>query len=149
MPSSAARRTTRIASLRSAGGPEIPSPVRRIAPNPIRGTTRSPRRTVPEAAAGAVMGRSGRRRHDDGPRLYYVEPHREDSGLRVVDGVGDRRRGHAPPELDGDLSWHATRRDRHRLSGLAEQAGERLADVAGPDHRCRHGVLLHSYPLPL
>jgi hypothetical protein len=45
--------------------------------------------------------------------------------------------------------WHATRRDRHRLSGLAEQAGERLADVAGPDHRYRHGVLLHSYPLPL
>jgi hypothetical protein len=34
-------------------------------------------------------------------------------------------------------------------SGGAEQAGERLAGVAGADYRCRHGLLPHLQPAPL
>src|SRR6267143_6217199 len=40
--SSTARRRTANAPLRSVGGPQIPSPVRRIAPNPKRCTEISP-----------------------------------------------------------------------------------------------------------
>jgi hypothetical protein len=70
----------------------------------------------------------------------------EDDGLGLVHGVDDRRRGHAPTQLVGDAGWHATRRDHHRLFGLAEQAGERLAGVAGADYRCRRGLLLLWVP---
>src|SRR5271170_5121175 len=53
-PSSAARRSTRTASSRSAGGPQTPLPVKRIAPYPRRLTVRSPPRVkVPDAWAGA------------------------------------------------------------------------------------------------
>jgi hypothetical protein len=55
-----------------------------------------------------------------------------DDGLGVVDCVGDRRRGHTPTQLAGDVGWYATRRDHHRLSGLTEQAGDRLPDVPAP-----------------
>src|SRR6059058_5988554 len=41
-PSSTARRKTFFAFSRSGGHPQIPSPVRRIAPNPSRFTVRSP-----------------------------------------------------------------------------------------------------------
>src|ERR1700712_4650672 len=41
-PSSTARRSTASAPSRSAGGPVIPGPVRRIAPKPRRGTSRAP-----------------------------------------------------------------------------------------------------------
>src|ERR1700733_7986509 len=41
MPNSTARRSTRTASARSAGWPQIPLPVIRIAPNPSRVTRRS------------------------------------------------------------------------------------------------------------
>src|ERR1700730_3179177 len=41
-PSSMARRNTRIASSSFFGGPQIPRPVRRIAPKPSRRTFRSP-----------------------------------------------------------------------------------------------------------
>src|SRR5690348_11638162 len=41
-PSSTARRKTLSAFSRSGGQPQIPSPVRRIAPNPSRLTVRSP-----------------------------------------------------------------------------------------------------------
>src|SRR5205823_5575019 len=41
-PSSTARRKTFFAFSRSGGQPQIPSPVRRIAPNPSRLTKRSP-----------------------------------------------------------------------------------------------------------
>src|SRR6266700_1246249 len=41
-PSSTARRKTFFAPSRSGGQPQIPSPVRRIAPNPSRLTNRSP-----------------------------------------------------------------------------------------------------------
>src|SRR4051794_8016303 len=51
-PSSTARRRTRTASSRSAGGPHTPLPVRRIAPKPRRLTVRSPPSlNVPDAAA--------------------------------------------------------------------------------------------------
>src|SRR5580765_1166077 len=42
MPSSTARRSTAMAPLRSFGGPQMPSPVRRIAPKPRRCTEISP-----------------------------------------------------------------------------------------------------------
>src|SRR5206468_11695514 len=41
-PNSSARRKTFFAFSRSGGQPQIPSPVRRIAPNPSRLTNRSP-----------------------------------------------------------------------------------------------------------
>src|SRR3954468_1904294 len=48
-PSSTARRSTRTHSARSAGSPQIPGPVRRIAPKPSRCTVRSAISNVPEA----------------------------------------------------------------------------------------------------
>src|SRR3954447_25462738 len=44
MSSSSTRRSTRLASSGSSGGPQIPSPVMRIAPKPKRFTSRSPPR---------------------------------------------------------------------------------------------------------
>src|SRR5579872_4046175 len=55
-PSSTARRRTASARLRSRGGPQMPSPVRRIAPKPRRCTESSPpSETVPAAAAENVL----------------------------------------------------------------------------------------------
>ena len=50
-PSSTARRRTAIASSRSAGGPQIPGPVIRIAPKPSRLTVRSPPTSMVPAVA--------------------------------------------------------------------------------------------------
>src|ERR1700736_1397474 len=51
-PSSTARRSTRLHSSGSAGSPQMPGPVRRMAPKPIRLTVRSsPSAVVPAAAA--------------------------------------------------------------------------------------------------
>src|ERR1700755_710776 len=51
-PSSAARRRTAIASVRLLGGPQTPSPVRRIAPKPRRCTeTSPPSETLPAKVA--------------------------------------------------------------------------------------------------
>src|SRR5258708_4369217 len=53
-PSSTARRNTRIASARSAGSPQIPGPVMRIAPYPSRViATLPPRENTPLAAAAS------------------------------------------------------------------------------------------------
>ena len=52
--SSTARRSTRIASSRSSGGPQMPSPVMRMAPKPRRFTSRSPNLTVPALLAVVV-----------------------------------------------------------------------------------------------
>src|SRR5438105_2696978 len=69
-PSSTARRSTRIASSWSRGGPHTPGPGSCIAPNPRRWTVRSPPRVrVPLAVAGRSVdeaiggppGRAGRR----------------------------------------------------------------------------------------
>ncbi len=55
-PSSTARRSTAIATSRSGGGPQMPSPVIRIAPNPSRWTVRSPPIViVPESAAVGLV----------------------------------------------------------------------------------------------
>src|ERR1700712_2820766 len=58
-PSSTARRSTRMHSSASAGGPQTPLPVMRMAPNPSRLTVRSPPMTkVPDFCAmdGVVTG---------------------------------------------------------------------------------------------
>src|SRR5678815_975423 len=56
-PSSTARRSTRCALARSGGSPQMPWPVSRIAPKPIRRTTRSPPSVIePAAAAGSSLG---------------------------------------------------------------------------------------------
>src|SRR2546423_3408546 len=55
MPSSTARLRTAFATSRSAGGPQIPSPVSRMAPNPSRHTSRSPPRTMAPAADASVV----------------------------------------------------------------------------------------------
>ena len=57
-PSSTTRRSVSLACARSGGSPQMPLPVTRIAPKPIRRTTRSPPISmVPAAAAlaGLVM----------------------------------------------------------------------------------------------
>src|SRR5215467_7738349 len=56
-PSSTARRSTACAFARSGGSPQMPWPVIRIAPKPIRRTTRSPPSVIePAAAAGSSLG---------------------------------------------------------------------------------------------
>src|SRR3982074_1610610 len=55
IPSSSARRSTPLHSSGSAGSPQIPSPVMRIAPKPNRLTGRSPPRSMVSASA-AVLG---------------------------------------------------------------------------------------------
>src|SRR6516225_5306522 len=83
--SSTARRSTALASSRSRGSPQMPRPVRRMAPNPRRLTVRSPPMSmVPEAAAVTVlMGPSwtqnlrkplGEAFFEDGPRLGEQVP---------------------------------------------------------------------------
>jgi len=55
-PSSTARRNTRMASSWSRGSPQMPGPVRRIAPKPSRTTGMSPpMRNVPLSSAGGVI----------------------------------------------------------------------------------------------
>src|SRR5688500_5835071 len=55
-PSSGRRWRTRMASSWSRGGPQMPSPVMRMAPNPRRVTSRSPPIVnVPAAVAVVVM----------------------------------------------------------------------------------------------
>src|ERR1035441_7594959 len=52
--SSTARRRAAFAFSRSGGSPQMPVPVRRIAPKPIRFTVRSPPRSMVPAAAAVV-----------------------------------------------------------------------------------------------
>src|SRR5580700_11352289 len=55
-PRSTARRRVLIEASWSLGGPQMPGPVMRMAPKPRRLTVRSPRLTVPAAAAlGAAV----------------------------------------------------------------------------------------------
>src|ERR1022692_4624555 len=55
-PNSTARRRSAIAAARSFGGPQIPSPVRRIAPKPRRLTVSSlPSSIVPAVAADRLV----------------------------------------------------------------------------------------------
>src|SRR5258706_15735575 len=55
-PNSMARRRTAIAVAGSLGGPQIPSPVRRMAPKPRRLTVSSPpKEIVPAAAANRLV----------------------------------------------------------------------------------------------
>src|SRR5437773_10803182 len=59
MPSSSARRRTRLHSSRSSGSPQMPAPVIRMAPKPKRFTVKSPPRSiVPASAALMVVVRS-------------------------------------------------------------------------------------------
>ena len=58
-PSSTTRRSNAFAASRSGGSPQMPGPVTRMAPKPMRLTVRSPIPMVPAAAAlkeGFVMG---------------------------------------------------------------------------------------------
>src|SRR5687768_4171811 len=91
-PSSGSRFSTAIALSWSRGGPQIPSPVTRMAPKPRRVTSRSPPiLNVPDAVAVVVMATTYPSRRDllDGDglrevaRLVDVQP----AGAR--DRVGD------------------------------------------------------------
>src|SRR5438034_8584540 len=55
IPSATARRNTRLHSSRSAGSPQIPSPVMRMAPNPKRLTGRSPPISMVPASAAVIV----------------------------------------------------------------------------------------------
>src|ERR1700687_3705913 len=54
-PSSTARRRTAIAVAGSLGGPQIPSPVRRMAPKPRRLTVSSPPRSIVPLSADRLV----------------------------------------------------------------------------------------------
>ena len=54
-PSSTARRSTASAASRSGGGPQMPSPVTRIAPKPSRRTVRSPSSIVPADSSSIAL----------------------------------------------------------------------------------------------
>src|SRR6266480_4704310 len=56
-PNSTARRKTFFAPSRSGGQPQIPSPVRRIAPKPSRLTNRSPPNSNVESRASGTVAR--------------------------------------------------------------------------------------------
>src|SRR5450756_410852 len=63
-PASTATRSAMTDRVRSGGGPQAPGPVMRIAPNPIRFTTRPPSLpivTVPAAAAPPTVTGGGTR----------------------------------------------------------------------------------------
>src|ERR671919_2867885 len=96
-PSSTARRSTRTDSSWSAGGPQMPDPVIRMAPKPMRLTVSwSPIGIVPAAPAGAVSvmahlptgsGGPSHLRHLD--RLgQLVDELGVGRGAPLVDGVG-------------------------------------------------------------
>src|SRR5256885_1558050 len=94
MPRSTARRRTAMASSRSSGGPQMPSPVMRMAPKPRRRTVRSPRVMV---SSRVVVGM---------PR-FYPRPPSYPSALADL-GRHDRRRqegavGHPPQEIAGPV----------------------------------------------
>src|SRR5204863_2059364 len=57
-PSSMARRRTAFAPSRSGGGPQMPSPVIRIAPNPSRRISKSPPRVTVPAADASIASRA-------------------------------------------------------------------------------------------
>src|SRR5262245_47123258 len=61
IPSSIVRRNTAFASAGSAGCPQIPAPVIRMAPNPRRLTVRSPPTSIVPAIAACTDSRSGMR----------------------------------------------------------------------------------------
>jgi hypothetical protein len=55
MPSSTTRRSTALATSRSGGSPQIPLPVMRMAPKPMRLTVMSPPMPiVPDPCAGVA-----------------------------------------------------------------------------------------------
>jgi hypothetical protein len=57
IPSSSARRRTRLASSGSSGGPQMPLPVIRMAPKPRRRTSRSPPMVKVSMASTLATGR--------------------------------------------------------------------------------------------
>src|SRR5260221_8136568 len=87
IPKPMARRRTAIAALRSLGGPQIPSPVRRMAPKPRRLTVSSPPKSiVPQSAADRLVAFSLmfflQRRSFVRYRLVYSAACQLESGLR-------------------------------------------------------------------
>ncbi|CAO5170296.1 exported hypothetical protein [Frankia sp. AiPs1] len=117
-PRSTARRRTARACSGSAGGPQIPGPVIRIAPNPRRVTGRSPpSRNVPLPAASV-------------PLVVVVV----DINVLPDDGVtGPREAGPGPvsaavlsgPGLYADSRWCL-------VPGIPDAAGSRGDGLAGP-----------------
>src|ERR1700722_406121 len=90
-PNSTARRRTAIAAARSFGGPQIPSPVRRIAPKPRRLTvSSSPSLMVPAAAADRLVAFLvvSFTVHSPSMHLFRGAP----TGSARFDSWGDRRR---------------------------------------------------------
>ena len=67
MPSSTARRNTRLASSWSDGGPQTPSPVMRIEPKPMRLTVRSPPMSIVPAASVVGVAVMSNLPQDQGP----------------------------------------------------------------------------------
>src|SRR4029453_7012520 len=70
-PSSIARRNTAFASSRSAGGPQMPSPVIRMAPKPRRLTVRSPPTSIVPAFPAWIVWNSDMDHDSFDLRLRY------------------------------------------------------------------------------
>src|SRR5262245_3122408 len=97
-PRSTARRSTAVASSRSAGGPQIPGPVTRIAPKPSRLTVRSPPTSIVPACAALLMGRGSFRRF---PRVDPLTGRSAPSGARQPVVVRPRPDAVAQVGVDG------------------------------------------------
>src|SRR5262245_3387006 len=119
-PSSTTRRNTALATSRSGGSPQMPGPVIRIAPKPMRCTVRSPPTSmVPEARAGAVslLMRAG-----------------------YVDGGGAKSEAGQQRRVDGFAAHHA--RGEAHVEVVAPRDDETVAQLEGAHHRdrCLHPV---------
>src|ERR1700722_9742468 len=116
-PSSSARRSTATARSRSLGVPSALL-VRRIAPNPIRLTVRSPSVQVPAAAAVTGSG-----------VIAGVFPLVADMPDELGERCGQRRADRRIP--DGAVGPGGASRDRHEGAGLPDRNGSDVAQHQG------------------
>src|SRR3954447_21478559 len=121
-PSSTARCSTRRHSSGSSGSPQIPRPVRRIAPKPSRCTVSSPPMSkVPDAATIAKPYACHHERHVSTDRFTA-------SGFPAVDDAGDAER--YAQYLDAQAStpfWRGAK--RASIDALGLQHGSTALDV--------------------
>src|SRR3954454_20427378 len=133
-PRSTARRSTDFAVSGSSGGPQIPSPVSRIAPKPRRRTSRSPPRDKAPAAAASVLSIAMSSRlpvagnRKTGARAGWVPRCRagyQPRPRRTGAGAGFSR-VRPPDSLVRERELHVGTRDRHERPRLGRAAVERL-----------------------
>src|ERR1700746_3140181 len=112
-PSSTARRSTAKAAWRSLGGPQMPSPVSRMAPNPRRQTESSPPRSIIPAKFADIS------------LVFMIS-----SNLIPFDAtyktLGDKKLSHAADLL----GWRSHKFWAHRMADILAENGVDRGEVA-------------------